>query len=573
MVNLKINGISVSVPEGSTILQAAKAAKVEIPTLCYLKGVNCAGSCRMCVVEATGARGLVAACVYPVSEGMEVKTNTAKCRQSRKMTLELLLSSHKKKCLSCLRNTSCELQRLSLEYGADEDRFAVEKKETPLDTSSPFLVRDNDKCINCRRCVAACKNLQSVEAIGAIGRGYAVHIGSAFERPTIESNCVGCGQCIVACPVGALTEKSNTDEVWKAIADPEKKVVFFTAPSVRATLGEEFGYPIGTNVEGKMVAAIRRLGDVEVFNMDVTADLTIMEEANELVERIKNKKPLPMFTSCCPGWVKFMEHTYPDMLDHISTCKSPQQMFGAVLKSYYCEKNEIDPENLFVVSVIPCTAKKYEVGRSEFHSDVDVALTTRELARMIKTAGIRFNELPEEKYDDPFRIATGGGAIFGATGGVMEAALRTAAHMLDGKFEDIDFKEVRGTNPIKEAEYKVAGVKVKVAVVSGLANARKVVEAIRSGKKKYTFVEIMACPGGCVNGGGQPTLPDSVRNGNLDIRGLRAKALYDLDENLEFRASHDSPTMKMLYGEFLETPGSHIAHELLHTGYKARNKY
>lgn len=573
MVNLKINGISVSVPEGSTILQAAKAAKVEIPTLCYLKGVNCAGSCRMCVVEATGARGLVAACVYPVSEGMEVKTNTAKCRQSRKMTLELLLSSHKKKCLSCLRNTSCELQRLSLEYGADEDRFAVEKKEMPLDTSSPFLVRDNDKCINCRRCVAACKNLQSVEAIGAIGRGYAVHIGSAFERPTIESNCVGCGQCIVACPVGALTEKSNTDEVWKAIADPEKKVVFFTAPSVRATLGEEFGYPIGTNVEGKMVAAIRRLGDVEVFNMDVTADLTIMEEANELVERIKNKKPLPMFTSCCPGWVKFMEHTYPDMLDHVSTCKSPQQMFGAVLKSYYCEKNEIDPENLFVVSVIPCTAKKYEVGRSEFHSDVDVALTTRELARMIKTAGIRFNELPEEKYDDPFRIATGGGAIFGATGGVMEAALRTAAHMLDGKLEVIDFKEVRGTNPIKEAEYKVAGVKVKVAVASGLANARKVVEAIRSGKKKYTFVEIMACPGGCVNGGGQPTLPDSVRNGDLDIRGLRAKALYDLDENLEFRASHDSPTMKMLYGEFLETPGSHIAHELLHTGYKARNKY
>lgn len=573
MVNLKINGISVSVPEGSTILQAAKAAKVEIPTLCYLKGVNCAGSCRMCVVEATGARGLVAACVYPVSEGMEVKTNTAKCRQSRKMTLELLLSSHKKKCLSCLRNTSCELQRLSLEYGADEDRFAVEKKETPLDTSSPFLVRDNDKCINCRRCVAACKNLQSVEAIGAIGRGYAVHIGSAFERPTIESNCVGCGQCIVACPVGALTEKSNTDEVWKAIADPEKKVVFFTAPSVRATLGEEFGYPIGTNVEGKMVAAIRRLGDVEVFNMDVTADLTIMEEANELVERIKNKKPLPMFTSCCPGWVKFMEHTYPDLLDHVSTCKSPQQMFGAVLKSYYCEKNEIDPENLFVVSVIPCTAKKYEVGRSEFHSDVDVALTTRELARMIKTAGISFNELPDEKYDDPFRIATGGGAIFGATGGVMEAALRTAAHMLDGTFEVIDFKEVRGTNPIKEAEYKVAGVKVKVAVASGLANARKVVEAIRSGKKKYTFVEVMACPGGCVNGGGQPTLPDSVRNGDLDIRGLRAKALYDLDENLEFRASHDSPTMKMLYGEYLETPGSHIAHELLHTSYKARNKY
>ena len=573
MVNLKINGISVSVPDGSTILQAAKAAKVEIPTLCFLKGVNCAGSCRMCVVEATGARGLVAACVYPVSEGMEVRTNTPKCRQSRKMTLELLLSSHKKKCLSCLRNTSCELQRLSLEYGADEDRFAAEKKETPLDTSSPFLIRDNDKCINCRRCVAACKNLQGVEAIGPIGRGYAVHIGSAFERPAIESNCVGCGQCIVACPVGALTEKDDTDAVWRAMADPSKKVVFFTAPSVRATLGEEFGYPIGTDVEGRMVAAIRRLGDVEVFNMDVTADMTIMEEANELVERIKGKKTLPMFTSCCPGWVKFMEHTYPDMLDNLSTCKSPQQMFGAILKSYYCEKNDIDPENLFVVSVIPCTAKKYEVCRSEFHKDVDVALTTRELARMIKTAGIKFAELPDEKYDEPFRIATGGGAIFGATGGVMEAALRTAAHMLDGKFEAVDFKEVRGTNAVKEAEYKVAGVTVRVAVASGLANARKVVDAIRSGKKKYTFVEVMACPGGCVNGGGQPTLSDSIRNGDSDIRALRAKALYDLDASLEFRSSHDSPTIKMLYDEYLEKPGSHRAHELLHTSYEQRNKY
>ena len=573
MVNLKINGISVSVPEGSTILQAAAAANVEIPTLCYLKGVNCAGSCRMCVVEATGARGLVAACVYPVSEGMEVQTNTPKCRQSRKMTLELLLSSHKKKCLSCLRNTSCELQRLSLEYGADEDRFASAKPDTPLDTSSPFLIRDNDKCINCRRCVAACKNLQSVEAIGPIGRGYAVHIGAAFERPTIESNCVGCGQCIVACPVGALTEKSNVDEVWKAMADPDKKVVFFTAPSVRATLGEEFGYPVGTNVEGRMVAAIRRLGNVEVFNMDVTADLTILEEANELVQRVKSGGKLPMFTSCCPGWIKFVEHTYPDMLPHLSTCKSPQQMFGALLKTYYCEKNDIDPENLFVVSVIPCTAKKYEVGRPEFHKDVDVALTTRELARMIKTAGIKFTELPEEQFDEPFRIATGGGAIFGATGGVMEAALRTAAHMLDGKFEVLDFKEVRGTEPIKEAKYKVAGLTVKVAVASGLANARKIMEDVKAGRKDYTFVEIMACPGGCVNGGGQPTLSDSIRNGNLDLRALRAKALYTFDKKTEIRASHDSPTIKTLYGEYFEQPGSHKAHECLHTEYTARAKY
>ena len=346
MVNLKINGKSVSVPEGSTVLEAAKAANIEIPTLCFLNGVNCAGSCRMCVVEATGARGLVAACVYPVSEGMEVQTNTPKCRQSRKMTLELLLSAHKKKCLTCSRNTTCELQRLATEYEADADRFATVTPDTPLDTSSPFLIRDNDKCINCRRCVAACKNLQGVEAIGPIGRGYAVHIGGAFERPTIETNCVGCGQCIVACPVGALTEKSDTDKVWKALSDPDKKVVFYTAPSIRATLGEEFGLPIGTNVEGKMVAAIRRLGNVEVFNMDVTADLTILEEASELIDRVQNNKPLPMFTSCCPGWIKYIEHNYPEMLPNLSTCKSPQQMFGSLLKTYYCEKNGIDPENL-----------------------------------------------------------------------------------------------------------------------------------------------------------------------------------------------------------------------------------
>lgn len=572
MVNLKINGKSVSVPEGSTVLEAAKAANIEIPTLCFLNGVNCAGSCRMCVVEATGARGLVAACVYPVTEGMEVQTNTPKCRQSRKMTLELLLSAHKKKCLTCSRNNTCELQRLSTEYEADADKFASDMPDTPLDTSSPFLIRDNDKCINCRRCVAACKNLQGVEAIGPIGRGFAVHIGGAFERPTIETNCVGCGQCIVACPVGALTEKSNVDEVWKAISDLDKKVVFFTAPSIRATLGEEFGFPIGSNVEGKMVAAIRRLGNVEVFNMDVTADLTILEEASELVDRVKNNKPLPMFTSCCPGWIKYIEHNYPEMLPNVSTCKSPQQMFGALLKTYYCEKNGIDPENLFVVSVIPCTAKKFEVGRPELHKDVDVALTTRELARMIRTAGIRFADLDDEAYDDPFRIATGGGAIFGATGGVMEAALRTAAHMLDGKFEVIDFKEVRGTNPIKEAKYKVAGITVKVAVASGLANARTIMEDVKAGKKNYTFVEIMACPGGCINGGGQPNVPDSVRNWT-DLKSLRAKALYNYDKKLEYRASHDSPTIKMLYSEYFGQPNSHKAHEVLHTEYTPREKY
>ena len=519
-INLKINNIPVTVPEGTTILEAARLAHIEIPTLCYLKDVNCVGSCRMCLVEATGARGLVAACVYPVAEGMEVRTNTEKCRQSRKMTLELLLSKHKKKCLSCERNHNCELQKLSLGYGVDEDRFQGENYVLPIDDAAPAVVRDNDKCISCSRCVAACEK-QHVNAIGHIGRGFSVHIGSAFDMPLKDSVCVGCGQCIVACPVGALSERSTVDEVWSAISDPTKEVVFFTAPSVRATLGEAFDLPVGTNVEGKMVAAIRRLGPDHVFNMDVTADLTIMEEASELINRIKTGKPMPMFTSCCPGWVKFVEKKHPEMIPHLSTCKSPQQMFGALLKSYWCEKNGIDPKNLYVVSVIPCTAKKNECKREEMIDDVDAAITTRELARMFKTAGIKFTELPDEQFDNPFATATGGGAIFGATGGVMEAALRTAAHMMDGNFQVLDFFAVRGTQGIKEATYLVAGNTVRVAVASGLANAETIIKQIKSGEKQYDFIEIMACPGGCVNGGGQPTLSDSVRN-SVELKEARA---------------------------------------------------
>ncbi len=569
-VNLKINNIPVSVPEGSTILEAARAAHIEIPTLCYLKDVNCVGSCRMCLVEATGARGLVAACVYPVSEGMEVQTNTEKCRKSRKMTLELLLSTHKKKCLSCERNHNCELQRLSAEYGADEDYFEGSPRGYAIDDSNPCVVRDNDKCINCMRCVAACKK-QHVGAIGPIARGFASHVGSPFNVDLKDSNCVGCGQCVVACPVGALTLKSDVDPVWKALADPTKKVVFFTAPSVRATLGEAFELPVGTNVEGKMVAAIRRLGNCEVFNMDITADLTIMEEASELIHRIQHKGTMPMFTSCCPGWVKFVEQSFPEFIPNLSTCKSPQGMFGGLLKTYYCEKNGIDPKDLFVVSVIPCSAKKHECKRPQLNGDVDVALTTRELGSMIKTAGIKFAELEDEKFDDPFAACSGGGTIFGATGGVMEAALRVAAKMLDGKFEVIDFPEVRGTAPIKEATYNVAGLTIRVAVASGLENAAAILKDIKAGKRQYDFVEIMACPGGCVNGGGQPTLPDSIRN-SVDVRDLRAQALYKSDKENKIRLSSDSPVVEMLYKEYFEKPNSHKAHEVLHTSYNANPK-
>ena len=566
MVNLKINNIPVTCPEGSTILEAARLAHIEIPTLCFLKNVACVGSCRMCLVEATGARGLVAACVYPVSEGMEVQTNTPKCRKSRKVTLELLLSKHKKKCLSCERAGNCELQRLSIEYNAEEDRFEGANPAFPIDDCNPSVVRDNEKCINCMRCVAACKK-QHVGAIGPIGRGFNVHVGSAGGLTLAESSCVGCGQCIVACPVGALTIKSDVAKVQAALDDPAKKVVFFTAPSVRATLGEAFGLPVGTNVEGKMVAAIRRLGNCEVFNMDVTADLTIMEEATELLNRIQTGGTLPMFTSCCPGWVRFVEQHHPDMIPHLSTCKSPQEMFGGVLKTYYCEKNGIDPKDLFVVSVIPCTAKKYECARPEMGGEVNAALTTRELAHMIKTAAIKFTDLPDEAFDDPFAACSGGGTIYGATGGVMEAALRVAAKALDGKFEVIDFPEVRGTSPIKEATYNVGGKTVRVAVASGLENAETVIQSIKSGEKQYDFVEIMACPGGCVNGGGQPSLPDSIRN-SVELRDERAKALYTSDKENKLRRSYESPVIEVLYSDYFGAPNSHKAHEVLHTSYK-----
>ncbi len=571
MVNLKINGIPVSVPEGSTVLQAAKAANIRIPTLCYLKDVQCVGSCRMCLVEATGARGLVAACVYPVTEGMEVRTNTPRVRKSRKMTLELILSTHKKKCLSCVRSMNCELQKLALEYNAEEDAFGTDHDLKPVDDLSASVVRDNSKCVMCTRCVAACSQ-QTISAIGPKNRGYAKEIGSPYDVSLAFTPCVNCGQCVVACPVGALYEKSSVADVWGAIVDPDKQVVFFTAPSVRATLGEAFGLPVGTNVEGKMVTAIKQLGDVKCFNMDITADLTIMEEANELLDRLKNGGKTPMFTSCCPGWIKFAEHYYPELLPNISTCKSPQEMFSALLKTYYCEKRGINPENLYVVSVIPCTAKKFEVSRDELGHYTDAALTTRELAKMIKEAGLDFANLPDSTFDTPFEEASGAGAIFGATGGVMEAALRTAAYKLGGSGAPLEFKEVRGTAGVKEAEYTVGGTTVKVAVASGLGNARNVIEQVKSGKKDYTFIEIMACPGGCINGGGQPYVHDEVRN-SIDLKAVRAQALYDYDKESKLRTSHENPAVESIYKEFLGSPNSHKAHELLHTTFVKREKY
>ena len=578
MVNCKINGIAVSVPKGSTILEAARAAGVTIPTLCYLKDINEIGACRICVVEATGARGLVTACVYPVSEGMEVQTNTAKVQAARRTTLELILSTHEKKCLSCSRSGDCELQKMCKDYGVeDTGKYDGFKPHYELDTSAAHLVRDNNKCILCRRCVAACRQ-QFVSVIGANDRGIDTHIGTAFEKKLDDVPCVSCGQCIVVCPTGALAEKDDTDKIWEALADDTKHVIVTTAPSIRATLGECFGMPIGTNVEGKMVAALRRLGFDKVFDTDFGADLTIVEEANEFVGRVKNGGVLPMITSCSPGWVKFAEYYYPDQLDHLSSCKSPQQMSGAVIKTYYAQKMGIDPKDIVNVSVMPCTAKKFECGRDDQNAagvpDIDIAITTRELARMIQRAGIKFTALPDEEFDSPLGEDTGAAVIFGATGGVMEAALRTANDWLTGKDnEAVEFHEVRGTAGLKEATYNIAGMDVKVAVASGVASANYVMSCIKDGTAPWHFVEIMCCPGGCVNGGGQPIQPASVRN-TTDLKALRAKALYDQDAGMKLRKSHQSPVIETLYKEFFDDGfGGHKAHHCLHTSYTARPKY
>ena len=577
-IKMKINGLEVEVPANSTILEAAQIAGIQIPTLCYMKDINAIGACRMCVVEVKGARANPAACLQLVAEGMEVQTNTPALRESRKKTLELLLSNHRQDCLGCVRSGNCELQQLSQEYGCDPNFYAPPAPLQPdIDDSAIHLVRDNSKCILCRRCVAACKANQHCAVIGANERGFKTHIGSAFDLPLNTTSCVNCGQCIAVCPTGALTERDDTDKVWKALADPDKFVIVGAAPSVRAQLGECFDMPIGTNVEGKMIAALRRLGFDKVFDVDHAADMTIMEEGTELLGRLKNGGKLPMITSCSPGWIKFCEHYYPEFIPNLSTCKSPQGMFGALCKTYYAEKMGIDPKKLFVVSIMPCTAKKFEASRPELSEnglpDIDVSLTTRELSRMIKKAGIKFTQLPDEVCDPLMGIASGAGHIFGATGGVMEAALRTVYEVVTGNtLEKVEFHAVRGVEAIKEAEYDLNGIKVRVAVTSGLENASKLLDMIKSGEKSYEFVEVMACPGGCVNGGGQPIQPGYIRN-FVDLRKERAAALYGEDAGMKLRKSHENPEVKQIYDEYLGEPNSHKAHEILHTHYTERGLY
>ena len=569
MINLIIDNQPVSVPEGTTILDASKKVGIDIPTLCFLKDINEIGDCRMCIVKVEGRRGFATSCIQKVEEGMIVKTHTPEIIEARHVMLDLIISNHNKDCLTCSRMGQCELQTLAAKFGIQRIEFDGKKTEHTVDDLSPSIVREFDKCILCRRCVAVCKKIQQVGAIDCVGRGFESSVSTSYNQSLKDSNCTYCGQCIQACPTAALHEKQTTDELWMKLKDPDVHVVVQTAPSVRVALGEEFDMPIGTNVTGKMVTALKRLGFDKVFDTNTGADFTIVEEANEFVERLKEDNNMPMMTSCCPGWVRFLELHYPEMVPHLSTCKSPHQMLGSLIKTYYAKKEGIDPKNIYVVSVMPCIAKKYERQRTEMENDglfdVDNAITTRELARMIKYANIRFEQLEDSEFDNPLGTSTGAAAIFGTTGGVMEAALRTAQDILTGEdLKHIDFEEVRGEKGIKKATVNINNKEIKVAVASGLGNARKIVEEIKSGKADYQFVEIMACPGGCIMGGGQPIKSSQVQ-AEVNVRKLRADCIYSIDEKSTIRKSHESPVIKNVYGEYLEKPGSELAEKLLHT--------
>ena len=574
MVSLTIDGIKVEVPDNTSILEAAHKVNIKIPTLCYLKGVNAIGSCRMCLVEIEGQRGLQAACVMPCSEGMVVRTNSKRVRDTRRINLELILSGHERDCLTCKRNYNCELQALAERFGIDNITFEGKNIPHELDLSSPSVRRDPNKCVLCRRCVAACNDVQEIGVIGATERGFRTIIEPVFGMSLADVPCINCGRCVQSCPCGALTVVNDTDKVWEALNDPDKHVVVQTAPAVRAALGEAFGMPIGTRVTGKMAAALKRLGFDKVFDTDFAADLTIMEEGTELIQRLKENQHIPMITSCSPGWVKYMEHYYEDFFNNMSSCKSPQQMMGAIIKTYYAEKNNIPREKIFSVSIMPCSAKKFETQRPEMGDDVDVSITTVELAEMIKQAGIDFATLPDETFDDVLGDSTGAGVIFGTTGGVMEAAIRTVHELVTGKpLDNLQLTEVRGLSGVKEATVSLGDLDVKVAVAHGTKNIKKLLNAIRAGEKEYHFIEVMACPGGCINGGGQPPITNEQIMTYGDHRALRAKALYEEDEAMTIRKSHENPSIQKLYKEFLGEPGSHKSHELLHTTYAKRGKY